>query len=742
MVFASPIPWWLAVLVAIGIGGIAVFSYRRPLVPLTTVQRAILTGLRTLALAAVVVFLCRPVILLPTPPSGDVVVPVLVDVSRSMAISDADGEARINRARAVVQNTLTPGLAGYASIDVLAFGDSLSPATADHLVAGARRTDLDRAVAAARDRYRGRAVPAVVVISDGGDTEQSSRTQTAAVAPDHGPPIYAIGVGAPDGLPDREVTGITAGEPRLDQTSIDLYVAVLTRGFGRAPFSVRLLANGQTIDTHKVVPLTSGSPINETFTVSPNPLNPTVYTAEIAAEPGEAVTENNSRSVLVSPAGRKRRVLTIAGAPGFEHSFLTRALGMDPGLEIDSIVRKGKNEESADTFLVQAGGGRAQSLLSGFPATREALFGYDALVIANVEGDFFTRAQLSMASDFVGDRGGGLLVLGGRSFEQRGLIGTPLEAALPVELNDRRGTVRRPATEEAAGPQNRLVLTPEGESHPVMRIGSTADTTRKIWASFPSLAASASVGGPRPGATVLAVTTTPSGVVLPVVAVQRFGRGRSMVFAGEASWRWKMLQASTDRSYEFFWRQALRWLTTEAPDPVSLTLPPEIESGDSMTVELDARDRSFEPVADATVTATLTAPGGDTQPLPLRPGGKGKFVAAETLDNPGLYHVHAQAHRGAASLGDADRWFYVGGSDREFADPRLNEGLLRRLARESGGKYVRAADAAQIVPALRSSAPRATELERRDLWHEPWAIGLVIGLLSAEWVLRRRWGLR
>jgi uncharacterized membrane protein len=740
--FASPVPWWLALLVAIGIGGVAFLSYRRPLVPLTPFQRATLIALRALALAAVAIFVARPIVLLPAPPSGDVVVPVLVDVSRSMGIADADGASRISRARDVVQKTLATGLEGYASIDLLAFGDSLSPAVADHLTADARRTDLDRAVAAARDRYKGRAVPAIVVLSDGGDTEQSSRLDTEAAAPAHGPPIFAIGVGAPDGLPDREVTGITAGEPRLDQTSIDLYVAVVTRGFGKAPFTVRLLANGQTIDSHKVVPLSSGSPVNETFTVSPNSLNPTVYTAEIAAEPGEAITENNSRSVLVSPAGRKRRVLTIAGAPGFEHSFLIRALSQDPGLELDSVVRKGKNEESADTFLVQAGGGRASSLLSGFPATRDVLFGYDAIVIANVEGDFFTRAQLSLASDFVAERGGGLLVLGGRSFEQRGLIGTPLEAVLPVELSDRRGAVRRPATEEAPAPQNRLVLTPEGESHPVMRIGSSSEATRKLWNSFPSLASSAAVGGPRPGATVLAVTSTPSGVVLPVVAVQRFGRGRSMVFAGEASWRWKMLQSSTDRSYEFFWRQALRWLATEAPDPVSLTLPAEIESGDSMSIELDTRDRSFEPVPDATVSATMTAPGGETRPVPLRPGGKGKFVAAETPDNAGLYRVHAEAKRGAVSLGAADRWFYVGGSDREFADPRLNEGLLRRLARESGGKYVRAADAGQIISALRSSAPRTVEPERRDLWHEPWALALVIGLLAGEWMLRRRWGLR
>jgi hypothetical protein len=32
--------------------------------------------------------------------------------------------------------------------------------------------------------------------------------------------------------------------------------------------------------------------------------------------------------------------------------------------------------------------------------------------------------------------------------------------------------------------------------------------------------------------------------------------------------------------------------------------------------------------------------------------------------------------------------------------------------------------------------------ERRDLWHQPWAIAFIILLLSAEWILRRLWGLR
>src|SRR4029079_3814734 len=133
-----------------------------------------------------------------------------------------------------------------------------------------------------------------------------------------------------------------------------------------------------------------------------------------------------------------------------------------------------------------------------------------------------------------------------------------------------------------------------------------------------ALAASAPLVAARPGATVLAVTTAPGGAVYPVVAVQRYGQGRSMVFAGEASWRWKMLVASSNRSYEFFWRQAARWLTATSPDPVAITVPDAPEPGDAISIDVDARDAAYAPVPDASVELTLTAPGGDATPIKLR----------------------------------------------------------------------------------------------------------------------------
>ncbi|HWW87050.1 MAG TPA: hypothetical protein VNZ26_25815, partial [Vicinamibacterales bacterium] len=104
--------------------------------------------------------------------------------------------------------------------------------------------------------------------------------------------------------------------------------------------------------------------------------------------------------------------------------------------------------------------------------------------------------------------------------------------------------------------------------------------------------------------------------------------------------------------------------------------------------------------------------------------------------------IQGNARQGSTPLGSADRWMLVGGADREFAEPRLNEGFLRRVARASGGRYVRASEAARVPDWLKGVVPQNSPPEQRDLWHEPWAFAIIVVLLSMEWILRRRWGLR
>ena len=738
MSFAHPLPWWALALIVAAAGLVAWLAYNRR--TLSPGRRVVLVAFRFLTLLALVVFVLRPVASGTAADAHDAVVAILVDTSRSMSIEDAAGGGRrIERARRLVLDRLLPAIGSQFHVEVLGFGDGVAPVAPAALSATARRSDVAGALAGVRERYRGRAVAGVILLSDGGDTSGAGER-----AAEDGPPIYAIGVGSPVAGEDREILGVTAAETILDDSRVDLAVSAVSHGLGRTPIELRLLENGRPIDVRRVTPAAEGSPVREVFQVSPGPSAPTVYTVETPVASGELVPENNARRVLVQPPSRPRRVLLVEGAPGFEHSFLKRAWASDSGLEIDSVVRKGRNEQGADTFYIQAAQSRSDSLAAGYPATREALFRYDALVLANVEAHQFTRAQLEATRSFVGERGGGLLVLGARSFLRQGLAGTTLEDVLPLDFNARGSGDVVPAS--GGGGVNRVSLTPAGEAHPVMQLAAGADDTRKRWEAVPALASIAPLGGPRPGASVLAVTSGPGGTPRALVAVQRFGEGRSMVFTGEASWRWRMLLPATDRAYDTFWKQALRWVALPAGDPILLSVAPGAAPGDTLPVRVVARNAAFEPLKNVTVDLRVTAPDGRVESLRAAPdpgqGKEGNHVANVRPERAGVFKLSAEVRDGPTLVGTASAAVLVGGADVEMTDPRMNQAFFERLAAASGGRVLSEDQLTSLPGMLKAAVPGAELAVRRDLWHTGWSFAAILSLLGAEWILRRTWGLR
>jgi hypothetical protein len=470
------LPWWGYVAAFGGASVLAWLAYARVPITLRPGQRVTLTLLRAITLSLLIAMLLRPVVMVPPAAANNSLLPVLVDVSRSMRLSEAGGISRLQRAQAIVED-LQARLAAEYRIELLTFGESLAAATdLERLAPTARRSDLSGAMADVAERYGSNRVAGVIVLSDGGDTSPQEAMRDGAIEA----PVFTVGIGSIDVARDREVVNLTAGEPLLPGASIDLSVSATTAGFGTEPVELRVSANGRPVDTRRVTPSADGAPVHAVFTVSPEPSVPTVYTVEIPAAAGELAPENNVRSVLVPPQTGKRKVLILEGAPGYEHTFLKRALAQDPGLEVDAVVRKGQNDDGRDTFYVQALPSRMAGLSSGYPSKRSELFAYDGVIFGNIEADFFTREQLSLTSQFIAERGGGLLVLGARSFDRQGLAGTALEHALPIDLTSNRNTIKLATAQiTPANEPNRPALTTDGLLHPATRLAVSPDENRQ-----------------------------------------------------------------------------------------------------------------------------------------------------------------------------------------------------------------------------------------------------------------------
>ena len=736
MQLATPLPSWALALLALAVVALAIVAYRHA-AGLRPGQRWLLVGLRAAALSLVIVCLLRPMVLVPPPDRQDGVVAVLVDGSRSMGLDDADGLTRIARAGALLTRDILPSLTTRFRVESFLFGDRLTPAGDAALAATGDRTDLADAVRGVIERHRGQGLSAVIVLTDGNDTSGADLEATGRTA---GVPIIVVGIGRTDGA-DREVVALATGQSSLDASLVDLTATLGARHL-RGSFDVRLLQNGQVVDRRSVTPASDGAPIRVVFTVAPDRSAPTVYTVDVPAVDSEVTPQNNQARALVSPPGRRRLVLSLEGAPGFEQTFLKRAWSDDPSLEVDATVRKGRNETGADTFFVQAGGARASTLVSGFPATREALFAYDAVVLADYDLHLLTRESQEWLRAFVSERGGGLLFAGARTFEPLGLTGSPLEELLPLRLGDGGGVVRAAST--SAEDRYRVRPTAEGSRHPMMRIAATDQEARSRWASLPSLAGVVQLGGARPGASVLAVMGE-LGVSAPVVAVQRFGAGRTALFAGQASWRWKMLRPASDASYDRFWRQTARWLTADALEPITATPPGSVLPGDPVSLPILVRTQEYAPSPQDELRVRVETPDGKTIDIipSLTDPARGLFTARVPAAERGIYRAEVVRTTGTSSAARTELRWLVGGLDRELADPRLNESGLRRLAEASGGRYGTADQGASVAGwAIQAAAVSSRPPEWRDAWHTGWMFLSMVLLVSTEWALRRRWGLR
>lgn len=728
MTLAASLPPWA---IALGFAGLVLFAIAvyvaRGGRPLPRRQLALLAALRAASLALVFLLLLDPVRLEPLPPGGSAVA-VLVDASRSMAIDDL-GEPRFTRARTLIDTQVLPSVGREFDVDLFTFGAAVSDRPIDEASPIERRSDIRKALDDVRARYRDRRLAAIVLLTDGAETG-------GAVALAGDAPVFAVPIGVDAAGIDREVVSIAIDEEAPRGALLDLSVSIAARG-SAAPFMARVLENGRLVHSRRVEPAREG-PVRLTVPVAPPADVDAVYTVDVDAHPDERIVANNRRSVLVRPAPARRRVLIVEGAPGFEHSFLKRSLSGDPALDVDAVVRKGQDADGQETFYVQADPARAASLGRGVPSSHTDLFRYDAIVLANVDAGLLSDADLARIESFVAKRGGGLLVFGARSFDSAALRGTALEPALPVALTDRGD----PALAGGArADMNKVALTADGLLHPVMRLASEGEATRERWSALPGLASTAPLGRARPGASVLATAGGSSGLGRPLIAVQRYGEGRSMIFGGEAAWRWRMLMPAGDTSYDTFWRQAVRWLSGASPRPVDVQVPRDALAGESADVTVRVRNASFEPAPGAEVTVTVDGPAGFRETAVPAVRDTGVHSAAFTPPHDGIYRVTARASVPGGRVETATMAMLVGGVDVELSEPWRHDATLVRIADDTGGALVPEGDLAGLAARIRSAAG---ELETREihLWHSPWVFVLLLSFLSAEWVLRRRWLLR
>jgi uncharacterized membrane protein len=701
--------------------------------------RAALAFIRGLALALLFLCLLQPSLLVTTAVPQRNVVGILVDDSRSMGIADDGQTTRADQVRQLLAASgQLPAELGE-KFQLRWFRFSRRPERVrgiDGLGFSGDRSDLAAALDGARRELSALPLAGLVLVTDGADNADSALTTTMLSLSAAGVPVYTVGIGSEQLPRDLELSRVSAPRAALKGASVLIEALVQQQGGGSDSAEIVVEDGGRILAARRFQLPGSGQAATVGIPVPLAEAGARQLTVRLPGLAGETVTRNNAREVLVSVRDREERILYFEGEPRYEFAFLRRGMAADTNLRLVGLQR------TAEGKFLRLGVDDSLDLAGGFPRTREELFPYRAIVLGSVEASVFTADQLRMISEFVGRRGGGLLLLGGRrAFGEGAYRDTPLEEVSPFRLDQPPDT--------AFFRELSVTVTAAGRDHPVTQLVPGGRPSPRVWDSLPPLTSVNRLGALKPGATVLLSGSDTAGRGdQAVLAFHRYGRGRVIALPVQDTWLWQMHAAMSveDQKYETLWRQLLRWLTDDTPDRLEVaSLSEEVGPGEPVTLEAEMRDRLWQPVNDGSVRAVVSPPSGEPIEVPLDwvVGAEGRYRGTFTAREGGLYRIQTSAR--SPSMPDtlrAEPGFVAAGEvQREFFGAAQRAPLLRRIAEETGGRYYTAATVSALPRDIVYTERGITTTEQLDLWDMPIGFILLAGLLAAEWSLRRSRGM-
>jgi uncharacterized membrane protein len=730
---------WLIVFVSIAVIAFvaSLFGLRR----LGPSRRRLLMVLRAIAALAVIGMLLMPAIELRAVSKVRSRVALLLDGSRSMELATSQGTRGELVGKHLSDNRpVLDRLAHDAVLEPAIFGERLRPIEGipSRPPTEDRRTDLARALGDIAFQSSGRDLGAVILYSDGTDTEGLTVERATEIGSQLKAPIYAVGFGAESAAADLAIRRVIGDDFAFVHNTVTLDVEIEERGLGLSSAAVTLKRDGNVIAT-KDVSFDARGRATVSFEFKPNRIGKVAYQVSVPVQHGEAVSSNNARSFVLKVIRDRIRVLQVAGRPSWDERFLREMLKRNPNVDLISffILRETTDLQKAS---------QEELALIPFPVNElftNELDSFDVVIYQNFTYRPYRMAQyLENIKEYVERGGHGFMMIGGdESFEDGWYAGTAVGDILPVRVGGAQPW--DPA-------EYRPRLTKEGRRHPITLIGEPGEPPEAVYQRLPLLAGLNPSLGLMPGSQALLVHPSLPGNP-PLVAIREVGEGRTMSVATDSLWFWRFVavgEGSAGREFDRFWSSALRWLIKD-PELARVRLTSERSVwalGDPVVAEARVLAADYRGLGDAEVHAQLVPVDGEhhlepPRPVVVRTGPEGNAAISFGDVKAGTYLLRAEAKSGDERIGRAEEPVIVEAADVEVQAPFPRPDLMIALAESSGGRFI---DISDPLSNIEIKDSRRVEVDRTrivPIWDTVPAFLVLLAVLAAEWWLRRRSGL-
>ncbi len=797
-------PWIPYAIAAFGVLFVlSLLSYRGS--PLTIWKRVFGIAARMLGIGLLLFCILEPMASLERPKPQANSVAILVDNSRSLqalAHSSALGVA----SQSPESSPLLPWLVDDADwlldlskdfrVRKYVFDQSLAPVESLTSRTGTgNASSLYYALRNIEERYRGEPLAAIIVVSDGHATDAPERAINTANALKLPTPIFPVQMDMTDRADDLRLDHVGVRVSEFETAPTTIQATLSHRGLEGEEAIVELRDHAGGLVKQESLKLSAGAkPQGVTFRFRPDASGITDYAihARLASEPNAAEGEsvyptatrkpreltygNNHRIVSVDRGIGPYRVLYIAGRANWEFKFLRRALDEDAEIKLTSLIRiarkqpkfsfrnsqlestnplfrgfedvsEEEKEQYNEPVFARLGVTDSSELKKGFPKDSEELYAYSAVILDDIEPDFFTLDQQQMLRQFVSVRGGALLALGGQeSMRGKTFRDSILGQLLPVYGDTVPPDMVTPqGVDEIRVPPVRFLLSREGWLQPWLRLFERESEEKSRLQEMPPFQVWNRTSQFKPGTRVLVEGMLEDEENVPLLLMQRFGRGSSAAFMIGDFWRWGLIHDGPEASPIYqAWRQMVRALIADVPKQHVARIEVSPASPRIARIKIEVRGQDFQVIDNAVVDLTITDPSGETVRSIAVPSASraGEYECEMVMTETGFYRATAAIRSSDGSdLGDVVAGCVYEPEVAEMAEIGLDRERLKALAQGSGGRLLTPSELGRLAEVLPPDKVPVTEMQTFPLWHQPWIVMTALISLILEWRLRRRNGL-
>jgi len=614
-------------------------------------------------------------------------------------------------------------------------------------------TRIGEALRRVVDDQRAAPLAGVILISDGQQNAGIEPASAVRSAREARIPIYTVGLGSASRPANVRVADLLAPSRAYPGDAFTITGFIKSVGMQGRRATVELLIGqgdaaqdgGKLVESRRIELVEDHEAAPVKFEIKSDEAGRHTYTLRISETEDDQNDADNQQQADVELVDRKNRVLLVASAATREYRFLRNQLRRDKDVIVDVLLQTALPGISQD----------ANDILDAFPATKEELFAYDAMVAFDANWDALSTEQLDLVEAWIAEQAGGLILVAGpihTDVWSRSERCRKIRDVLPVEFRRRLASLRD-AAYGSTSPMP-LKFTREGSAAEFLWLADSRIQSDAAWASFPGVYGFYNVQGAKPGATVYVrldeVPSTLGQTEAVYLAGHFYGSGRVLYLGSGEMWR---LRALDDAYFEKFYTKAVRHvsegrLMRGSERGVLLVERDRYLLGATVVVRAQLSDAQHEPLEVSGVPLQLTRPDRTTEMLNLQPDAArgGMYLGQFPAVQEGSYRLDLPVPESGGEV--ISRRINVQVPDLERETPQRNDALLSEIAQGSGGEYyvgLPAAVTGGSVPAVAKRLPDRTEVttltgapdadfERRLMM---WVLALACGTLSLEWLIRR-----